>query len=944
MEKRVFAAAASVFLAAVCLISALAPAVSALPGNSRTLRVGFFAFDGYNIQDGDGRRSGYGYDFLQQLARYGDWTYEYVGYDKSWSEMQDMLANGEIDILTSAQKTPERQAKFAFSDKAIGTSSAILTVKSGDARYTIGDYATYDGMRVGLLKNSSRNESLAEFAEEKGFSYIGVYYDTVEQMTSDLQSGNGIDAIFTSNLRSIDGEWILDEFAPSDFYVMVRKNDTRLLSDINSAIDQLDMNQPQWRHELWNKYYTAKSSGDIAFTAREKAYIDSQLKNGTAIRAVVEPDRAPYSYFENGQAKGIIPEIFAKIERMTGLNFEIVETKTPAEYCSALSDGSGITVRIDAIDDYYTAEKGGFKLTSSYLTASVSEVSKKSSSPPYSSFALVKTSDPTPYRDAVIDSRAKLLEYDTMNECLDAVKNGTADAAYVLSYAAQRYQSESDLTGSLQAALLPQYSISYAIGVSDLADDCLLTVLDKAVVNLRQSDVESIIVSQAETQQHGITLWEYLITHPAAMVTAAALFALLLVMAALLLYRQKSVRLIESKNLELQAAAQRADKASAAKSEFLSRMSHDMRTPLNGVIGMTYLAQEQPNPPQTADYLRKIDTSSKFLLSLINDVLDMSKAESGKVELRLEPYPVEEFGQYITAVIGPLCLEKKQTLLFEPEKILSDVIPIFDHLRINQVVFNLLSNAVKYTPEGGSIRYRVAETKLSESSMTMHVDVIDNGIGMSEEFQKILFDPFTQEHRVDNSEMRGTGLGLAITKKLVDAMGGRISVKSKSGEGTTFSLDFTPECVPAGLAAGRSAAAAASVPDALSGAHVLISEDHPLNQEIAKRLLTDKGAAVELADDGLACVKLFRESTVGYFDCILMDIRMPVMDGYRAARAIRAMDRSDAKTVPIIAMTADAFLDDIRKCRDAGMNGHIAKPIDPAQLYDELARQLGREN
>jgi CheY-like chemotaxis protein len=263
---------------------------------------------------------------------------------------------------------------------------------------------------------------------------------------------------------------------------------------------------------------------------------------------------------------------------------------------------------------------------------------------------------------------------------------------------------------------------------------------------------------------------------------------------------------------------------------------------------------------------------------------------------------------------------------------LTDVVPLFDKLRINQVVFNLLSNAVKYTPEGGTIRYRVIEKKQGGSRMSMHIDVIDNGIGMSEEFQKVLFDPFTQENRRESSEMRGSGLGLAITKRLIDAMGGTISVKSRLGEGTTFMVDFLLDCVPA--ADGRKTSEAKSLPpENLAGRHVLLCEDHPLNQEIAKAILEDKQARVTIADNGEAGVKAFLGSSIGYFDCILMDIHMPVMDGYEATKSIRALNRSDAKTVPIVAMTADAFADDVQKCLDAGMDGHIAKPIEPQKLY-----------
>jgi len=376
-----------------------------------------------------------------------------------------------------------------------------------------------------------------------------------------------------------------------------------------------------------------------------------------------------------------------------------------------------------------------------------------------------------------------------------------------------------------------------------------------------------------------------------------------------------------------------ADAANVAKSDFLSRMSHDIRTPLNGIIGMTYIAREQKNPPQTADCLNKIDTSSKFLLGLINDVLDMSKAESGKTELHPEPYDPRKFFDYLNSVILPLC-EKKNIRFVVDAQPVAEVMPLLDPLRINQVFFNLLSNAVKFTPEGGTVTYRLREYLTENGRLVMEADVSDTGIGMSEKFMEVLFDPFTQEMRDDVSLTRGTGLGLAIVKKLLDLMGCSINVNSTPGKGTVFSIRGEFDCVPAETSEkGSGRDALPEKKESLDGRHILLCEDHPLNREIATALLEEKKAIVSIAENGKKGVEIFGKSPEGYFDAILMDIRMPVMDGYEATKAIRAMDRADAETVPVIAMTADAFTEDIQKCLDMGMNAHIAKPIDPVKLF-----------
>ncbi len=391
----------------------------------------------------------------------------------------------------------------------------------------------------------------------------------------------------------------------------------------------------------------------------------------------------------------------------------------------------------------------------------------------------------------------------------------------------------------------------------------------------------------------------------------------------------------EIKNrLVLKEAADKANRASQAKTDFLSRMSHDMRTPLNGIIGMTYLASQEDNSEKVADYLKKVDISSKFLLGLINDILDMTKAESNKIELHPEPYTSQEFRSYLDSVFQPLCQEKNQKFVVDMHSA-EDRIPVLDKLRFNQVVFNLLSNAVKYTPEGGTIIFRMDFRQLERSErLGMDMEVTDTGIGISPRFQKLLFDPFTQEKRSDIDSNRGSGLGLAIAKRMVSMMDGTISVKSEIGKGTTFFIKMECGSVPEeqGTHTGEDSREAFD----FRGIHVLLCEDHPLNQEIAKVLLERKGAVVETADNGQTGVEKFSESPLDFYDMILMDIRMPVLDGRAAAAKIRTLSRKDAGSVPIIAMTADAFADDVRRCFDAGMNGHIAKPIDPEQLYRKL--------
>jgi PAS domain S-box-containing protein len=402
--------------------------------------------------------------------------------------------------------------------------------------------------------------------------------------------------------------------------------------------------------------------------------------------------------------------------------------------------------------------------------------------------------------------------------------------------------------------------------------------------------------------------------------------------------QDREAQLAKEKVLRMEAMA-----ANAAKSDFLSRMSHDIRTPLNGIIGMTYLAEKEANPPVTADCLSKIDTSSKFLLGLINDVLDMTQAESNKIVLHPEPYAINEYNDYLNAVIVPLINEKGQHFVLKEETNSYDYLPLADKLRTNQIFFNLLSNAVKYTPEGGTITYHV-QTHYDEATQQEVVDhtISDTGIGMSPSFLKHLFEPFSQEGRDDNANNRGSGLGLSIVKHLVDLMGGSIDVTAKEGQGSTFHVRLSFPAVHATALPKKDSDKVLGDSDfsPLQGKHILVCEDHPLNQEIEKRLLEAKGMIVDMAINGRRGYDEFVHSPVGYFDVILMDIRMPIMDGYEATEAIRNARRPDSGSVPIIALTADAFSSDVAKSAAAGMNGHLVKPINPEDLYSTLLHVL----
>jgi len=397
-------------------------------------------------------------------------------------------------------------------------------------------------------------------------------------------------------------------------------------------------------------------------------------------------------------------------------------------------------------------------------------------------------------------------------------------------------------------------------------------------------------------------------------------------------HKEKLYRQLDRQNASLKEAVLEAQEASTAKNEFLSRMSHDIRTPMNGIIGMTRIALQQEDPAKKDEALNKIDMSSKFLLGLVNDILDMQKVDSGSMTLHEEPYLMSDFEDYIDSIIKPLYEAKHQTFHVETHAV-DSVVPVMDELRFNQIMFNLLSNAVKYTHDGGDIYFSVFNELVPDHKERITAVVRDNGMGMSKEFQAVIFNQYTREDRKQSSEIQGTGLGLSIVKKLVDLMGGTITVDSELNKGTAFTVVLDVNYIESAQTAWKEKKAKRMDCNALKNMHILLCEDNELNVEIAKALLEDQGVITDTAFNGQEAVELFQASAHGYYSAILMDIRMPVMDGYTAAMTIRSLGRPDAPKIPIIAMTADVLADDVQKSADAGMNGHIAKPVDPDKMY-----------
>ncbi len=835
----------AVLLVFVCVCMIFSPLTAYAAEDSsqhETVKVGFFAMDGYHMMDEEGNRSGYGYDFLRLMARYWDVDYEYVGYDQSWDDMQQMLEDGEIDMVTSARKTPDREEKFDFS-RPIGTNYGMLTVRSDNSTIVDDNYSTYNGMRVALLNGNTRNEEFADFADNKGFTYVPSYFDTTAEMEEALQSEK-VDAIVTSSLRKTNNERIVDKFGSSDFYVIVKKGNTELLNEINYAIDQMNAVEGDWKTTLYNKNYESIETKNLEYTEQEKSII-AQYSKDNPLHVLCDPSRYPYSYNENGEMKGIIPDYFRKIADYAGISYEFLTPATRDEYIAYQKNKEATNISIDArleTDNYAETKKWG--LTAPFITMQLARVTRRDFDGEINVVATVDQTASNSIADAMAPGAEKLM-CSTRQEMMEAVRKGKADAAFVYYYMAQAFVN-SDTTGTMTYTLLEQPTFTYRMVVSSTENHVLAGILTKAMYAMPQNLVEDLAARYTTYKAAELTFVDWIRLHPVATVWVLLIFGWLLTTMAMIAMRlsarKKAQKAAQETAEEMAELAEHAQAANKAKTAFLSHMSHDMRTPMNAIMGFTGIAMKNNPSDEVKNCLEKIDESSEHLLSLINDVLDLTRVESGKV--KYNPVPTD------------------------------------------------LKSITDFAQEDSDVR--------------------------------------TQYH--------GSGLGMAIVKKYVDMMGGTISVQSKKHEGTTFAVDIPLEITDKEC---NKSDTGFSEKVNLTGVKVLLAEDNELNAEIATVQLEEFGMNVERAVDGKNAVEIFRNHPEGTFDVILMDIMMPEMNGYEAAKAIRTMnDRPDGKNIPIIAMTANSFGEDVQASLDAGMNAHLSKPIVIEEVIKTILRYV----
>jgi len=945
--RRLVSRLLALLFAAVCLCPTVLAAGTSPAAGQQVVHVGFFRYKGYHEMDTAGEKSGYGYDFLQMIAGYANFKYIYVGYRKTWNDMLDMLDSGEIDMLTYAVKMPEYEKRFDFSEHSIGTSFALLTTSTSNTVFAANDYSPFDGMRVGFLRGANRKAAFDDYAKEKGFSYTPVYYEDIADMQAALAAGSEIDAMVSDELRVLSNEVIIDKFDRQDVYVMVKKGNTELLHTIDEAIRKLNMADPGWNVDLKKKYFLSDYSASFSMTPTEIKYVEGLSASGKKLKVLFNPARYPFSYDKGGEAAGVLVDTFKNIAAEYRLPYEFVKTDSTEEYY-ALREKDEADIVIDFVESTDEAEVLGYRLTSSYADADCSDITLNSFTGIPDTAAVVDGS--AIFNDIAKESnpRMKISDYASFRDCVDAVKSGAVDCAYTYSITAQIYVIE-DKTNSIKATQLTARSFQFRMAVNSDADMALYGLLNKAAHSRNSADTNELLNAYVLEAKRDYSLWNYFTDHPIVLIAAISVVMLLLV--GFILFQRKNSRKLKASNDALEAsrgalenALEEANSANAAKTRFLSQMSHDIRTPLNGIIGMTSIAAGNvEDPGRVSDALDKIRHSSDHLLTLVNDILDLNRIESGKMTIAREPTDIRATIDQCTEVLKGSVINRDLKIITDTERIECPYV-LTDALHIRQILINIISNAVKFTTDGGSITFR-AEGKRDDAGDTLlcRFEVADTGIGMSEEFQEHIFEAFVQEDAYNaRTQFKGSGLGMAIVKQLVDMLGGSINIRSELHAGTSIVVELPLE-INKNAAEKPETSPGEERRYSFSGARVLLAEDNEINMEIAKALLESGGLRVDTVEDGQKAVEAFGASAEGEYRCILMDVMMPNMNGYEATKAIRAMERQDAGTVPIIAMTANAFAEDIQAALDNGMNAHIAKPINVRIVMETLEKFIHME-
>ena len=927
-------------LCLLLLLSAVLPVKAAAEtAPAKVVRVGSFE-DTFNYCNEKGARKGYGYELLQTLSGYTGWQFEYVTCD--WSDCFEKLKNGEIDIMGDISYTEDRAEEMLFSDEPMGEEKYYLYADLSRADISASDYKTLNGKKIGVLMGTEPEVMLTEWEEKHGIKTQHVNISNNEDVKQKL-ANHEIDC-FVSLEESFWAELgisTITRVGKSGIYYALNKDRPDLKEELDNAMRALDEAAPFYTADLYKRYFSLDYIPIL--TGEEKAW----LKGHGAIRmGFLTSDRGVSTYDPaTGEITGTITDYIQFAADCLGnqeLEFQLVGYDDKEAELNALKSGE-----IDMIFHFdqspNLAEEYRVACTNTTWTSNMMAVTNQQ-----------HFNENKANRIAVPQNKISLTRYlafyypqweivdcDTQEDAIKLVKDGQADC-FITGVSSEAKYSKNH---GFYSVLLPNPAKScFAVNSGNRS---LLSILNKTIKAMPANMLTSSL-AMYKSSSRKVTLSEFIKDNffMVLLVSSIAVAAILLTILKLLrkarkaeAAARKAANDTQKLNAKLQIAVENAESANHAKSTFLFNMSHDIRTPMNAIIGYADLAsRHSDDPAKLKNYMENIQVCGQNLLMLLNNVLDLARIENDKTEMEYSVSDVDKDFRNCIAMFRNQADSKGQTLTVTTHLLHPYVYVDIPHL--TEVCTNLVSNAVKYTGAGGTIRCDVTQKPgEKEGWCDTVVTVADNGIGMSQEFQKHIFEPFERERTSTISKVEGSGIGMGIVKKLVGLMGGTVAVESKIGVGSKFTVT-----IPCRIASEDETQAKREINPSdqkcLCGTRILLTEDNDLNAEIATELLQEEGCTVDRAKDGVECMDMLEKAANGTYQLILMDIQMPVMNGYDAAKKIRRMDDPQKAGIPIIAMTANAFTEDRQVALDAGMNDHIAKPINMNVLVPTLRKYL----
>ena len=909
---------------------------------SQIIRVGSFE-DTFNYVDKNGVRRGYGYELMQALAGYTGWKFEYVKCD--WSDCFDKLENGEIDIMGDISYTDERAQKMLFPDEPMGEEKYILYADLSDADIGMSDFKSLDGKRVGVLMDTEPEIMLTEWENKNGIHTEHVNVNNDDDVEKKL-ANHEIDCFVSleESIWSEQGISSVTTIGKSGIYFAINKERSDIKTELDYAMRQLEQDSPFFKADLYKKYFTLDYIQIL--TGKEKVWVEEHggiqigfLNNDPAIFSMDE---------ETGKITGMLAEYISYAKDCLGnqtLEFNIHAYDDYDEMIQALQNRE-IDMIFYAGRNPYFAEQNGYALTNTAWTYSLMAVTDEEKFDENKVYTVAVPKEKYALKQHIAFSYPewKLVDCDSLDNAADMVIQEKADcflmgASQALIYDNSQNFKSVPLTKTMEACFTVREG-----------EGSLLSILNKTIKAM-PSDMLTSALAIYDSTADKVTFSDFIKDNLLVFLATVGFLALSIIGIILVLLRKarkaEAVAKLAAKdtkklNDKLEIALKKAEDASLAKTRFLNNMSHDIRTPMNAILGYAQLMEEElkeKDLPETSDHLEKLQQSGNLLLSIINNVLDMARIESGKMEIDENYGRIEDIRQTLFEIFGDEAKKKNialhYTINVEHEHILTDT------TKVKEIFVNILSNAIKYTPSGGSVMINIDELVCDEPGyMMVRTRVSDTGIGMSQDYLTKIFDAFTRERNTTKSKITGSGLGMSIVKRYVDLLGGTIDVESEPGKGSTFTVTLKHRIADESYYVKKHDEGSGTASKILEGRNILLAEDNDLNAEIAEAILERAGLKTERVEDGIQCVNKITKMPVGTYDMILMDIQMPRMDGYKATQAIRHLPDKDKACIPIVAMTANAFEEDKRDAVAAGMNGHIAKPIQIDKLLSMLAEVL----